>query len=250
VSRRGTLPVLSTARSKPILGFGPVGAACLPVFVVLIWVLVTGYDLRYQLMRVVCALAGPRAMYWLVGHWISMNFLALYAPVFGTVGLLYTLPALHLTPRHIRWWSYVIVVAWALSNAVVWETLVRSMSAGTLSSPRALVTSIAVVAAISAGILWSITRSWRVGLSVVAGTLGAWWVEHVQWPIWVVYLSPMIIWHTPVAGALIWWGLHQRLTQRPEWACGGCGYDLRGLTQDVCPECGRTRIPQAMASGN
>ena len=39
------------------------------------------------------------------------------------------------------------------------------------------------------------------------------------------------------------WGVRRSLREfgTPEWECGACGYDMRGLDSGVCPECGAER---------
>ncbi len=51
----------------------------------------------------------------------------------------------------------------------------------------------------------------------------------------VSYILPVL----PIAAAMAGVGVAMLVVRpRPEWACKGCGYDLRGTVGGVCPECG------------
>lgn len=57
-----------------------------------------------------------------------------------------------------------------------------------------------------------------------------------------------LVWAVPWLGlAVLLWLFHDRIAKavvpRMERTCGECGYSLRGLKTDRCPECG-TEIPQ------
>ncbi len=54
-----------------------------------------------------------------------------------------------------------------------------------------------------------------------------------QWRIPLVYFALLL---APPPAFFAW----RRWRRKPPWACRKCGYDLRGLTGDVCPECGRS----------
>lgn len=46
------------------------------------------------------------------------------------------------------------------------------------------------------------------------------------------------LWLVGVVGGLGWGVMWWRARRGPAWACRRCGYDLRGITGGVCPECG------------
>ncbi len=67
--------------------------------------------------------------------------------------------------------------------------------------------------------------------TAVAGTAparAAWWF--VRAPLWI----PVVVFGLPTLG---YWVVLVR--RRPAWACQRCGYDLRGIKGEECPECGR-----------
>jgi hypothetical protein len=60
---------------------------------------------------------------------------------------------------------------------------------------------------------------------------GAWWF--VRFPLWI----PVLALSVPT---LVYWFMLVR--SRPAWQCRGCGYDLRGVKGEACPECGRGAV--------
>lgn len=53
----------------------------------------------------------------------------------------------------------------------------------------------------------------------------SWWV---RLPVWI----PLVLLGVPAGW--MWW----KHVRRPLHACEACGYDLRGVVGEVCPECG------------
>jgi hypothetical protein len=50
----------------------------------------------------------------------------------------------------------------------------------------------------------------------------------------------VVMWHALVGGSMLWWAVGARLRYHMPGLCKSCGYDLRGLSADQCPECGAT----------
>lgn len=76
----------------------------------------------------------------------------------------------------------------------------------------------------------------------------------VDWPIVIVFFAAVVLaikgivswWHTATIVTLIvgigwivfpYLTIYDRTTEGPQ--CLGCGYDLKGVASDRCPECGR-----------
>jgi hypothetical protein len=80
---------------------------------------------------------------------------------------------------------------------------------------------------------WEPTNYWMPTLS------GGGLTWHASLPLWI----PMVA----AAGAGVWgvWGWRRVRKQH----CAKCGYDLRGLSGGVCPECG-ARVERAVQAGN
>lgn len=68
----------------------------------------------------------------------------------------------------------------------------------------------------------------------ITGT--AWGSRTITIPLWIV-VAPFAIW-TIVE--------YRRACRRSEGRCPGCLYDLAGTDADVCPECGRSRVSEAI----
>jgi hypothetical protein len=104
---------------------------------------------------------------------------------------------------------------------------------------------------------WIGGQGWHLGVMIdVAGKpMSGWFVSR---PIWSVsrlagascaleihprHVKIPLLWAwavfaAPPAGVMLW----RRLRRKPpEFACRGCGYDLRGSAGGVCPECGGAR---------
>jgi hypothetical protein len=88
---------------------------------------------------------------------------------------------------------------------------------------------------------------WRVKLDAAFGSPVVEWLPDWNFasggltPAWFVRVplwTPLLLLAGPAAW--MWW----RHLSRPMHACAACGYDLRGSTGGVCPECG-TGAPQA-----
>ncbi len=84
---------------------------------------------------------------------------------------------------------------------------------------------------------WS-ESSWRPNTNTARMLLGAGGTGGTLVTLHATYV-PLWPWAVVLAGifALLWWRLPRRIA---EGTCGNCGYDVRGLSGSVCPECGGT----------
>jgi hypothetical protein len=63
-------------------------------------------------------------------------------------------------------------------------------------------------------------------------------------PVWPGFLASTLVLSLPISGPVIF-ALLRRRWRRLEGRCVDCGYDLRGLTERICPECGPEPISPA-----
>lgn len=54
-----------------------------------------------------------------------------------------------------------------------------------------------------------------------------------------MYIFAMPLWMISLGFLGGWWGARRAGWHRRPWECRRCGYDLRGLPEPLCPECGR-----------
>lgn len=229
------------------------GWCLLPLLAALILVVVTGYDLQYQLLAWINRAFGPAAVTMLVSGWMVWQWLAWM----GTGCSLFTLPAvllgMHLHPRRFGWW-YVAVVGWCLMRPAIPMMLITWTRAigpwwngGLVGTIWQTGWNMPVIAfalwAADAAVLGLLTRSRIVaaiaalaGVMTPAGFVGF----HFHLPLdnWLLSTPWFWGWHFVVGASLLWWGFWARRTQKPPYECLACGYDLRGGHGPVCPECG------------
>ena len=246
-----------SGRLRPLWGFGRTGWALLPVLlacVALAWL--GGLGVRYQIMVWITDTFGIGATYgfvlWLIymAIWVSM-------PTFSLLTWLAVLPAFHAAPRRFRWVSVGVMAAyavgWPLSHAIggphigsivpaswapVW------LAPGGAAGDAQISMEVALIGAVGLAMLVAATRSWIVAV----GCGGALLVATARVPLdglWWWQPQPMlrfgvsfVAWHVLVVGSVWWWAVRARRAWPPEGVCAGCGYDLRGLGGERCPECG------------
>jgi len=235
---------------KPLLGFGPAGWALLAVAASLLVVLITGYDLRFQVLHLVQYMYGDRAMYDFVIYIIIFHgFNSCQAPPgieFGLISLCGLLIAMQVDPRPMG------VVRWLLACAlgvgipplipyahkVAQGTPFLAGGAGlSWAEVHAVVSLLA-----SLSLAW-IMRSWIVlgGAAVLFTTsaiIGTGQFSGSGWANSMGVELLMWLWNPLLFALLMFVAVRARLRLWPEYACQTCGYDLRGITAGVCPECG------------
>lgn len=77
---------------------------------------------------------------------------------------------------------------------------------------------VALVICFAAVLLWIAGGNVSLALAALAITCGPWLLLAWVWGCWMVR--------------------HDKRS----WQCKACGYDLRGIAGDVCPECGHARV--------
>lgn len=262
-SERRALPV---RRPDRLWGIGRGGYALLAVAAVLLTVLLTGYDARFALMRLIADTLGGDAVLAFTSQFLSphsIDFLWLGqdmafsppGPRFGLVPMGIVWVVLRLQPRRARLWRYaavgvlgVAVPILEMSMIVIgrwlgipmghvlggWESDVVA-SQGVL----ALVSWVVLVAAFPRPRLWPAIA--------MAGVFAAGWL--FQFDVMQRYrggrgidsrITDVIYWGwIPMwIVLLVPWAVIQRRRMVPEGHCPGCGYNLAGLAGTGCPECG------------
>jgi hypothetical protein len=237
--------------SKPIWGFGWAGWLLLPVAVWLGWVFYSGYDLRHQILAVITDRFGIQSTYWVVIKVVHQQSMMLELPGLGLWGLTYTLAAFHLQRRRNTWIAVAALVVWAvLRPHVLFLSVVRpgvgppGWLQGLFTNPEFAV--LLCFGAADAALLWGLTRSWAVAAvtagATVAATVGCGALESLGGPVArICAIAPPYVWHATVGTAALVWAVRARRRMWPEGHCQGCGYDLHGIGNAMCPECGADR---------
>jgi len=128
----------------------------------------------------------------------------------------------------------------ALPPALEIDTLIAVLVGGEDGRLGGVV-GVVFLSMITAALLWRATGSVSVGGLVAAvGAISAW-----MWSggsgVFRLGSGATIVWHAGVAAALIGWTISIRRAEPWRFEplrCHGCGYDMRGLRNPVCPECG------------
>lgn len=232
------------------------------VAAVLAGVLVSGYDLRTDLLRIVTEVFGADVMMWTVGALLGTHAteIGFYGPSsgFGIVGACCVLVGLQVYPRPIAWWWYAAVLLMGLALPPLMMELSgwigRWLSPGEAFDPvalsQAIIASRVVRSVVAIVVVALATRSWLVCAGLVALALGdaAAWVGaaasmcgYPAWaggiPDWYLVVVPWL-WNPALLAVTLFWSVRARVRWRGPHACSGCGYDLRGTPGARCPECG------------
>lgn len=103
-------------------------------------------------------------------------------------------------------------------------------------------------AAVCTAALWVLVRDWRVVIAPLPALAPAWAVTfHISegpnalpmsQTVWM--LTPVLIWNVEMAAVFTTWSAWRRRHPLPDprQFCADCGYELAGLREPVCPECG------------
>jgi len=140
------------------------------------------------------------------------------------------------------------IVAFGLSFTL-WGMMTLPMCGGVFGVLHAI--------ACTAGIRILIA-DWRPACAPLPALAAAWlvtWIARERgWPpgelTWM--LIPILTWNIQMSLVFAGWSAWRRRHPLPDALrfCPACGYDLMGLRQPVCPECGASvHLPQAAAPG-
>jgi len=259
-----------SARIKPLWRFTWRGWALLPVALALVVVLVTGYDLQYQLLRLICAALGPNAMMmftatWMPPHmfdmmWTQASFRPNYDPphphlsIFTAMLLMVGL-AIHPVRGRVRDHALLItcgILAPILEfSGSIW--MKRSFLSHLALEREGVILLVQVVIGL---ILLLVSRSWRLSLLLcVLLLVGAFHeIEGSRWyskspPLLVAWdtagwFGQIVLWtfNPIVLACMLVWAIRARMRVPRPACCLKCGYDTAGLSPSVpCPECGTPR---------
>lgn len=138
--------------------------------------------------------------------------------------------------------AWILMLGWGVVAqlvAPIIALLVGLDTTGPFVVARLLVWGIILPSAITVAVMLFALRSWRAACGPVVGAIAVivlfeMGVHPLRWglPVWMMCLSV----------GLCAWALHTRsrfdAVQRGR-ICGHCGYDLSGLSDPTCPECGQ-----------
>lgn len=243
---------MQTRDSLPRLwGWSWRGWIALAVLGAILVAMARGVDLRFQLQKLIMPL-GWGVQAWFVGEFLpSLRFGAEMGAV-GPVTYCWMLLALHVSP--IRGRGTIYAVLGMLSTALPWcwwKATAAMMAAkftfgGLLPTAPWVNGGFAMNGVLSyvpvLGVLWAATGSWRLALAMMgaaaalimpSGHIMFTRLTSGQMLVYVVGVNAVL------CSMLMWWGVRARRRVWPAHVCRGCGYDLRGIPGDVCPECGQ-----------
>lgn len=256
-------PPPGTIRLRPILGFGPAGWLLLPIALALAWSLVVGYDLRFDIQRVIHETWGWKATVSFVTSILAAGSVQLWDPIPSPISLMWLLLALFIQPRRVPTWAWLGLSMFCMTFPnIVWESFLA------IGSKSVSVSDVQQVA-------WA--------LSCVGFCALHWWLARARLPLVLLVLafapafvllrvrmlpgSPTglarfisgtewvatCVWHVVMASLFVGYAIAQRrfVAALPALGCPACGYDRSGLGAGViCPECGAAAPASSNAGGN
>jgi hypothetical protein len=262
---------------KPLWKFTWRAWALVPVAIALLVVLLTGFDLQHQSLRLYHAIFGANATMNLVAFgmaphmldmmWTQSNFGHHFAPPGAHLSLvtaMLSMIALAVHPIRGKVWHHALLIAMGLLippiafSGVSWlqyAVLHHPPKSHFLSSHEADEDAAHLLAAIACALLlWLITRSWRLSL-VLALLLFIGALHEIEGMRNYQRHEPLLFaWDTaaPLGQVFLWafnplifacvlfWAIRARLRVIPDHCCGACGYDLSATHARACPERGST----------
>lgn len=226
---------------RPIFGFGWTGAVAAVALLALLWAWYSGIDIRHHLLQLVLWAGGIDAVYTFVSYGLTPHFLAVRSPIFTLITLCAVLPALHLDPRPGFAWRAAVIAAWGAAGPIIWWAHATGHLGvnPTLAIATRLHIAAVLTTALSAAVLWLVTRSPLVSAVSVAAAAFGWAFETRLgfWPPFYSFTNPMV-WNGALFAMVLFVALRRRGRIIDPGACTACGYDLRGLSTRACPECG------------
>lgn len=226
------------------------GWVALLVLVAMLAAMARGVDLRFQLQRLMMPL-GWGAQSWFAGEFLASLRFGAESLAAGPITLCWMLIALHVSPIRRRGATYGAMTVLCASLPWCWWKSTAAMMAAKFTFGGLLPTApwvngvfamngvLSYVAVL--GVLWAAAGSWRLALAMMgaavvlimpSGHIMFTRLTSGQMLVYVVGVNAVL------CSMLMWWGVRARRRAWPAHVCRGCGYDLRGIPGDVCPECG------------
>lgn len=247
----------------PLWRFGPAGWAMLPIAAALGIVAITGYDLRARLLELIYATLGIDAVMFSISP-LHANASALCSlwpyPVVSVFTVWCMLLGAAIHPSRFATRRACLLLTLALMPQSLWMNVTAWMFrlSGQLPFEMNVWTHLAyqipidlLLSAVVAIPVYILYRARAVALTMMCMTLFATiiMVDYTSYiytmrsllpPGFSSALSILVGWgfNIPILAVSLWWGISARRRHAPPWACTSCRYDLRGVTDPVCPECG------------
>ncbi|MFG0285327.1 MAG: hypothetical protein ACF8R7_12985 [Phycisphaerales bacterium JB039] len=132
-----------------------------------------------------------------------------------------------------------------------WGFLLLPMLGGLFGLLHAITCTAAILAMV---------RDWRVAVAPIPALAPAWAVTFrlsegpnalpVGQIVWM--LIPVLVWNIEMSVVFAGWSAWRRVHPLPDPAkhCAACGYDLAGLREPICPECGSGVAPAGWRSND
>lgn len=244
MSEQRTSPPIEHDASLPRLwGFGWRGVVGLCVLVPLAWALISGVDLRYELQVFVYERFG-----WIYGFCVKVLLAYRMAFDFGVatpITVCWLLAVWHLAPIRNRGLTYVVAILLGWIVPLAWWNLTYALPWSLTPSFRSFPPGAGkyIVVAIVLDVLMALLAGYATRSKRVAATLGGVWLVGVFGQTLISNVAGFYIYsitiHLVGFGAMLRWALRERWRVQHSHHCRACGYDLTGLTGDVCPECGK-----------
>lgn len=235
------------------------GWVALAVLGAMLVAMARGVDLRFQLQKMIMPL-GWGVQSWFAGRFLSDQYWIAWGAGFGLISLCWMLAALHSGPVRWRGWAYAGLAAWAVAGPMVRFTLFSAMTSPGAWLARlvpngswpngAFAISCAITHVPAVGLVWAATRSWRLAAALLLASIVLIVpTGHFSFTKFSNEQSMLVAAGTNLVLAAIafGWAIAARRRAWPAHVCRGCGYDLRGIRADVCPECGGTISPESIA---
>ncbi|MBS0195412.1 MAG: hypothetical protein JSR77_01510 [Planctomycetes bacterium] len=245
--------VVRSRRQRPSWLIVPLGLVLLG----LVAMLAAGLDPRHELIALVNRFGGWRRTTELVSSVLpAFRFMGLDWPIWGPAFLPVVFVAWFASPRTVSgWWPAVGTLGALVVPVALWSRAIGFFgktvglgSDGVVTPVSAAVAlGLAVTAALVGVMLGSAKRGalWlapQLALLAVSGILtwkGGAWAEPL-----VLYCIPITA-HAASLVLVVAWATADAWPRLRERGCGMCGYDLRGVRGEVCPECGARTLTRA-----
>jgi hypothetical protein len=246
--------VIDMPHARPIWGFGWIGWIACGALAALLAMVLAGVDFTILYVNFIHDLFGLKFLFWFLVSVHAGHCFTILGPTFGLIGLCIVVVALFIhLPRH-GWWRCAPLIVWALIHPAMYRAemhmtqWIGTMITGVqISEVEAIEFDGMIFESVTCALLFLVTGSWVVLLATFFLMLASQQVDNVlgAFPPFGGH-SAVVLWNAGLAVILLWWAIQARRRVFGPGRCAACGYDLRGVAHERCPECGEAvTIPAA-----